>query len=134
MAADNTLDAKLARARETLAKATPGPWGREDDVNEHLVTAGRDRDDAFVYVADPMNDNDPQDEADQVMDDGAAIILAVNALPALLDALVALEEMVATQEEWERAVARVIKSDPGVFPRAIDRGRLALVRVMEVLP
>lgn len=38
----------------------------------------------------------------------------------------ALEEMVSTQEAWERAMAKVIKSEPGVFPRAIDRGKAAL--------
>lgn len=32
---------------------TPGPWGFEDKTNREMVTAGRDRKGAFVYVCDP---------------------------------------------------------------------------------
>jgi hypothetical protein len=34
-------------------KCSPGPWGFEDETNKHMVTAGRDRKGAFIYVCDP---------------------------------------------------------------------------------
>lgn len=34
-------------------KYSPGTWGFEDETNSHMVTAGRDRKGAFIYVCDP---------------------------------------------------------------------------------
>lgn len=38
----------------------------------------------------------------------------------------ALKEMVDTQDEWEKAISKIIGRPPGVFTRAIDRARAAL--------
>lgn len=121
------LSSKIAAAREAVAKATPGKW------KANLYLGG-------AYAIDRIAPNGDVLARVAVVDgllatpaNARAIALAVNALPALLDVVEALGEMVSTQEEWERAVAKVIKSEPGVFPRAIDRGRAALARLAEVL-
>ena len=66
------LSSKLAAARETIARATPGPltkWGRPDPA-QAIAASGR-------LVGTTVGGNDGAN-AD-------AHILAVNALPALLD-------------------------------------------------
>lgn len=40
-----------SKLREIASKATPGPWANDDKVNTFLLTAGRDRDGAFIYPA-----------------------------------------------------------------------------------
>lgn len=37
-----------------------------------------------------------------------------------------LKEMIETQDEWERAIEKIIGRAPGVFNRAIDRAKKVL--------
>lgn len=38
----------------------------------------------------------------------------------------ALKEMIETQDEWERAVEKIVGRAPGIFERAIDRAKNVL--------
>ncbi len=50
-----------------------------------------------------------------------------NAAADTIDKLRAsLKEMSETQDEWERAIEKIIGRAPGVFNRAIDRAKKAL--------
>lgn len=63
---------------------TPGPWGREDEVNPEMITAGRDADGCYIYTADvwEIGLEEPEIEAN------ARLIAAA---PEMLEAL---EELV----------------------------------------
>ena len=46
---------QLKELRRLAEAATPGPWGREDDANNHMLTAGFDADGCYIY---PGTDTD----------------------------------------------------------------------------
>lgn len=80
------MSSEIDAARKVLAWATPGPWsvvGRDADrVMGEDVTLGR------VLVADAARASTRLAEAD-----ARAIVLAVNAMPALLSALEAVDDL-----------------------------------------
>lgn len=87
--ADCLIDTKrLAELRRMLDGAGP-QWGTEDADNPSMVTAGKDEDGAFVYIADCWKP-----------DEDAALIAALrNAAPELLD-------LAADGLLWRRLKAR----------------------------
>lgn len=43
----------MKKQKASRPKYSPGRWGFEDKTNPHMITAGRDRNGAFIYVCDP---------------------------------------------------------------------------------
>ena len=44
---------KRAQKKLPVFRYTRGRWGFEDKDNKHMITAGRDRKGAFIYICDP---------------------------------------------------------------------------------
>ncbi len=75
-----------------MIEHTPGPWGFEDDVNKHLITAGLDEGGCIIYVADPsFSDTEGLDKANARL-----IATAPDLLRELEDVKARIEE----SEEW----------------------------------
>ena len=79
--------ADIARLRELLAKATPGPWVSESDLGGDYLYSNETR--RVILGEDYSSTCLPSKET------YALIVEAVNALPAILDRLEKLERFVA---------------------------------------
>lgn len=70
---------------------TPGPWGREDEVNPEMITAGRDADGCYIYTADvwEIGLEEPEIEANARLIAAAPEMLEAleEAIPVLTDAI-----------------------------------------------
>ena len=140
------LAARIARARETVAKATPGPWARRGQ------SIGATRYDSVgigyfgeVYSTGTKGSfNVAYNEANG---NAALATLAVNALPALLDVAEAAHRNSAAREEYGLA-SGASHDNPGSICEACERVKsaaddvldseaaldAALAKVKEVLP
>jgi hypothetical protein len=95
--------------------ATPGPWGFDDDVNDHLVTAGRDADGAFIYC-----------DSDADVRFKAAVR---NALPGMIRELRELRE---SDARWS-AFAEEVGRDSEILKGQRDDARRELREARELL-
>jgi hypothetical protein len=78
---------KIAKLRELLAKATPGPWtfpNLEAEYTSGFEFYGRD-DEKIMGASGHWSTDEPSD------DDARLIVEAINALPELLDAVAPVE-------------------------------------------
>jgi hypothetical protein len=122
---------EIARLRELMAKATPGPWVVSDSATDLVMVLGLDSD----------GNNLVADEAE--IPDADLIASAVNALPALLNRLESAErraenmitepaeQRLAALEDAALAVCFAAKPRPGfanllVDSDTVDRLRAAL--------
>jgi hypothetical protein len=105
---------EIARLRELLAKATPGPWGMYngygpcEDGLTRCASIGRMEGHRETVMVSPF------DSADLAAkhEDFELIASAVNALPALLDRLEAAERRAGELEIVVRSVARCRMVEP----------------------
>lgn len=125
----SSLAGKLARAREVVAKATPGPY-ELDKMGGYLWTPKREMLFAETRGYGHLRKTVCFSEVGafaQLDANGEMLVLAVNALPALLDAV---EALLALRGEYV-GVEDMLPHETSVHVQAIDA---ALARLSEVLP
>lgn len=129
----NRLADKLARAREVVAKSTIEKLVAGLATDLYCDSGAEGFDEGEHVVADFIEGQDEEPEfiaTCGTVDDGtraAIIVLAVNALPALLDAV---EALLALRGEYV-GVEDMLPYETTVHVQAIDA---ALARLAEVLP
>ncbi len=125
----------VARLRELLAEATPGPLEHREHDGQHAICG------ASLWVGEPEGMPATVGDMARVAADFALHVAAVNALPSLLDRLEAAEVVVEAAGEVNNAavlMCHATDGDPGCMAErvsldaAADALRAALRRYTEV--
>jgi hypothetical protein len=113
-------DLNLTELKALAEKATAGPLGREDDVNPHMVTRGRDADGAYLYVAN-------FGYSDNAEADIAFFIAVCTALPALIESVGQLQGELHVERFQRAQSVEALQSHLA----AVEKDNAALVHLGE---